>query len=121
MRMERRLGREDWLQEGLRLLAAKGWRGFAVEPAARALGVTKGSFYWHFRDRDDWRDAVLAYWEHRAFAALVRRGGVSGPEVALERALADWAGRDVAAARTMARVLAERRRAGAGTVQARAA
>src|SRR3546814_418052 len=60
-----RLSAEDWAQAALDLIAENGVAAVAVEPLARRLGVTKGSFYWHFPPRD----AVL-------WAALVRWGGV---------------------------------------------
>ncbi len=73
MRLVRQLGREDWITAGVAALVARGAAGFRVEPVARDLGVSKGSFYWHFRDRNAWRDAVLGWWEHRIYAALVHR------------------------------------------------
>ena len=48
-----RLSREGWLARALEVLGKKGAGQLAVESLARQLGVTKGSFYWHFRDRDD--------------------------------------------------------------------
>jgi AcrR family transcriptional regulator len=62
MRLIRQFGREDWIAAGLAALAGGGAAAFRVERVAREMGVTKGSFYWHFRDRAAWRDAVLAYW-----------------------------------------------------------
>src|SRR3546814_18257468 len=43
-----RLSAEDWAQAALDLIAEHGVAAVAVEPLARRLGVTKGSFYWHF-------------------------------------------------------------------------
>ena len=56
------LRRSDWLDHALEVLLEEGIDGLRVEPLARSLGVTKGSFYWHFRDRDDLLDSVLEYW-----------------------------------------------------------
>jgi len=57
-----RLGREDWLRQALQVLEEDGVHGIRVERVARDLGVTKGSFYWHFRDHDDLLQSVLDYW-----------------------------------------------------------
>ena len=46
-----RTPRTSWIDEGLRALAAGGPEAVRIEPLARALGVTKGGFYWHFADR----------------------------------------------------------------------
>ena len=59
----RSLTRDDWSQAGLAAMAAGGVRSIAVEPLAKTLGATKGSFYWHFRDRADLVRAVLERWE----------------------------------------------------------
>ncbi len=116
MRMLRQLGREDWLLAGLQALAQEGEAGLRVEAVARRLGVTKGSFYWHFRDRAGWRQAVLDWWEHRAFAVLAkgasRPAAAGAPEPrAVERAVRLWARTDLAAAQCLSRVLRERARA----------
>lgn len=42
-----------------------GLDGISVESLARSLHVTKGSFYWHFEDRADLLDGMLAEWERR--------------------------------------------------------
>ncbi len=59
----RGLAREDWLRAALSAMAEGGVRSLAVERLARTLGATKGSFYWHFRDRDDLVLAALRDWE----------------------------------------------------------
>ncbi|MBF6170422.1 TetR/AcrR family transcriptional regulator [Nocardia blacklockiae] len=57
-----RLSARDWAQAALRAIAAGGLAGVAVEPLARTLGVTKGSFYAHYRNRDELIEAALAEW-----------------------------------------------------------
>lgn len=59
-----RLSAEDWAQAALDQIAEQGLSTVAVEPLARRLGVTKGSFYWHFPSRDALLAAALARWEH---------------------------------------------------------
>ena len=58
-----RLSADDWAQAALDLVAEQGVSAVAVEPLARRLGVTKGSFYWHFPSRDALLQAALERWE----------------------------------------------------------
>jgi len=44
------------------MLGEKGLDGVRIEPLARRLGVTKGSFYWHFKGRQELIEALLDYW-----------------------------------------------------------
>lgn len=53
----------DWEQAALVLIAEKGINGLCVEPLARRLGITKGSFYWHFPHRDELLCRALERWE----------------------------------------------------------
>ncbi|MFO1401817.1 MAG: TetR/AcrR family transcriptional regulator [Steroidobacteraceae bacterium] len=66
----KRLGRDAWIAAGRRALIAGGVATVRVEPLAAALGVTTGSFYWHFRDRAAWLRALLADWREHNSAAL---------------------------------------------------
>lgn len=59
-----RLTAADWEGAALDLIAEQGVAAVAVEPLARRLGVTKGSFYWHFANRDALLEATLRRWEH---------------------------------------------------------
>jgi len=56
---------EDWAGAALVALARGGLSAVAVEPLAKDLDTTKGSFYWHFADREALIAAVLALWEER--------------------------------------------------------
>ncbi|MGY4720472.1 TetR/AcrR family transcriptional regulator [Naumannella huperziae] len=67
----RRLSRADWIAAARALLAEQGVERLAVEPLARRVGATKGSFYWHFADRGALLEAVLADWSDRATAAVI--------------------------------------------------
>jgi AcrR family transcriptional regulator len=58
-----RLSADDWAQAALDLIAEQGVAAVAVEPLARRLGVTKGSFYWHFPSREALLVAALERWE----------------------------------------------------------
>jgi AcrR family transcriptional regulator len=71
-RVERsRLSAADWEQAALDVIAEQGVAAVAVEPLARRLGVTKGSFYWHFGTRDELLEATLRRWEQADAENLV--------------------------------------------------
>ena len=57
-----RLSREEWLRKALDVLAAEGASRLNIQSLAEALGVSRGSFYWHFEDRSDFVHALLDYW-----------------------------------------------------------
>lgn len=58
-----RLSRADWLIAARDALVSEGKDAVKVERLAKKLNVTRGGFYWHFRDRDDLLDALLRSWE----------------------------------------------------------
>ncbi len=70
-----RLNPDAWIGGAIELLAERGVNAVKIEPLARRLGVTKGSFYWHFRDRPALLAAILARWEGRQTDLLVRIAG----------------------------------------------
>jgi AcrR family transcriptional regulator len=53
----------DWEDAALTAIAAHGLRSLSIPELARSLGVTKGSFYWHFRGIQELVDASLRRWE----------------------------------------------------------
>jgi AcrR family transcriptional regulator len=63
---------EAWAQAALDAMATGGLDSVAVEPLARRLGVTKGSFYWHFANREALLKAALALWERRETDETIR-------------------------------------------------
>src|SRR6266581_6890306 len=64
------LAREDWADAALAAIAEGGLAAVAVEPLALRLGTSKGSFYWHFENRDSLLTAALAHWEEQYTAAV---------------------------------------------------
>jgi AcrR family transcriptional regulator len=62
----------DWAEAALQLIAEKGLGSLTVNTLATRLGVTKGSFYWHFHGRTDLLAAALARWEGRATTETMR-------------------------------------------------
>ena len=57
------LSAEDWEREALELIAEQGVQALAIEPLARRMGITKGSFYWHFSGRESLLEQALIRWE----------------------------------------------------------
>jgi AcrR family transcriptional regulator len=66
-----RLTADDWEQAALDLIAQQGVSAVAVEPLARQLGVTKGSFYWHFPTREALLKSALERWEKQDVDTLL--------------------------------------------------
>lgn len=58
-----RLTKEDWIAAALSFLSDKGSVGISVVKLAEKLGVTRGSFYYHFENLNDLIDAMVARWE----------------------------------------------------------
>ncbi len=87
-----RLTKDAWIAGAVEALVEDGLDAIAVEPLARRLGVTKGSFYWHFASRDELLAAVITRWEQLGVDAVLREvGPLDDPRGALaklfERAL----------------------------------
>lgn len=125
-KLPQRLGRQDWILAGFRALVAGGATALRVEPVARAIGASKGSFYWHFTGPEDWRDAMLEHWRQAALRdvvatlgrepdgrtrlrALIRIASTMGREpdhggVMAEPALRAWAQAEPVVAQTVSEV-----------------
>jgi AcrR family transcriptional regulator len=104
-----RTPRSAWIDAGLRAFAGGGPDAVRIEPLAKALGVTRGSFYWHFDDRGALLDALLETWERRSTDEAIegahdddpreriRRAGLrtfSRELLPVDLAVRDWARRD---------------------------
>jgi AcrR family transcriptional regulator len=108
--MADQLSAKDWLDQGLRTLAKQGFTALKAEPLAKAMGVSRGSFYWHFADIGAFHRAILDHWrdvsveqviadlealspDANALDVLLNRafGGTPPP---LESAMRSWAARD---------------------------
>jgi AcrR family transcriptional regulator len=109
----RSLSRENWIDFALQKLADEGIDKVSIAALARGLSVTKGSFYWHFKDRNDLLQAMLARWEQTGsdivFKEVERVGGDGirrlkhmsdiifrryTEQLKLELALRDWGRKD---------------------------
>jgi AcrR family transcriptional regulator len=65
----------DWVRAAIARLSQEGIEAVRVEVLARDLRVSKGSFYWHFRDREDLLNSMLAQWEGDETAWLHQAAG----------------------------------------------
>ena len=74
-----RLSREAWLQTALEVLAKEGRARLRLEHIAQKLGVTTGSFYWHFKNRDNFVMSLAEYWANwsteQAAVTVTKKGG----------------------------------------------
>ncbi len=75
-----KLGRQDWLAIGLKTLEGSGIEAVRVEPLAKLLKVTRGSFYWHFKNRDDLLEAILQEWEIRNTESIIQEVEAVDPD-----------------------------------------
>ena len=66
-----RLGAADWVTAGLVMLVESGIDAVQITALARRLGVTRGSFYWHFDSREALLDALIAEWRARNTGVMV--------------------------------------------------
>ncbi len=62
-----------WIETAMDALAEGGIEAVRVDPLAKRLGVTRGSFYWHFKDRDALHQAMLKQWRERASYNIITR------------------------------------------------
>jgi AcrR family transcriptional regulator len=68
-----KLSRINWIDCGIKVLSESGVDAVRVEPMARLLNVTKGSFYWHFKNREALLDAVLQEWVSRETNSIIEQ------------------------------------------------
>jgi AcrR family transcriptional regulator len=68
--LARRKTREDWIAAARRVLVKSGVDSVKVDRLAQDLSTTRGSFYWHFTDREDLLHALLHDWEAANYAAM---------------------------------------------------
>jgi AcrR family transcriptional regulator len=120
--MNDRLTKSDWIDHGLRTLANDGPNALKIGPMSTALKVSRGSFYWHFRDVADFRSQILRSWQERMTDQVIRelaekaepdrlkhlakRAFVEKP--CLDRAIRSWAAEDEDVAAIVASVDARR-------------
>jgi AcrR family transcriptional regulator len=69
--MAARLTADDWINAGLKALARTGFAALKADLLATELGVSRGSFYWHFADIAAFHQAVLTRWRDIAALAII--------------------------------------------------
>jgi AcrR family transcriptional regulator len=117
-----RTPRARWIEAGLRALAAGGPQAVRIETLAQALGVTKGGFYWHFKDRRALLDEMLDTWERMSIDEVIERVESEGADgrvklrrlfalagrnealLEIDLAVRDWSRRDEMVAERLRRV-----------------
>ena len=55
--------REQWLQMSLEIISGQEFGHFVIDNIVKLMRVTKGSFYWHFKDRNDFLEHLVTYWD----------------------------------------------------------
>jgi AcrR family transcriptional regulator len=121
--MNNRLNKSDWIRHGLHTLASDGPNSLKVGPMAEKLKVSRGSFYWHFRDIADFRLQLLQGWQESSTDRIIQdldaRQGQPGllrqfaqeafrGRRKLDRAMRSWAAEDPVVAAVVASVDARR-------------
>jgi AcrR family transcriptional regulator len=71
---------EDWIREAIELLIHRSIDSVRVDVLAKTLEVTRGSFYWHFSDRDDLLKRVLLAWQEAQTEQIIARHRKQGVE-----------------------------------------
>jgi AcrR family transcriptional regulator len=69
--MTDQLSAKDWLDQGLKILATHSFTALKAEPLAKAMGVSRGSFYWHFADIGAFHAAILKRWREVAAEQII--------------------------------------------------
>jgi len=80
------LKRDDWLENGLMLIAQKGVDSLTIDAMCSQLGVTKGSFYHHFKNRKVYLRAILEFWEEKytsQFVNISQKGATTTQQLEL--------------------------------------
>ncbi|MCY6382320.1 TetR/AcrR family transcriptional regulator [Hoeflea prorocentri] len=69
--MSNRLTKQDWVAHGFEVLKTEGHGGLKADRMVKALKVSRGSFYWHFKDIDDFETCILEAWRTDITEAVI--------------------------------------------------
>ncbi|MFN0089931.1 MAG: TetR/AcrR family transcriptional regulator [Acidimicrobiales bacterium] len=85
-----KVAKDDWTMAALEVIATEGPSGLKIELLAKRLRITKGSFYWHFRDRQHLIETALELWYRLATADVIERlNRIEDPEQRLRALFAE--------------------------------
>ncbi|MCB1175272.1 MAG: TetR/AcrR family transcriptional regulator [Leptospiraceae bacterium] len=87
MAAEKNAARSQWLQAGLQLLQQQGPAALRIHNLTARLQLTTGSFYHHFKNRQDFNRALLEYWEEESTLRIIRQSESAGDPRSRIRAL----------------------------------
>jgi AcrR family transcriptional regulator len=59
------------IRQAISLFSQKGYHATSVEDIAKAAGITKGAFYWHFESKEGLLESFLEEWERRFLHGLI--------------------------------------------------
>ena len=68
-----RLSKDKWLEKSLEVLVSEGDKKLTIDHLVKAMGVTKGSFYWHFKNRADFITSLVFYWMEEYTLSMTSR------------------------------------------------
>ncbi|WP_202879840.1 TetR/AcrR family transcriptional regulator [Sinorhizobium saheli] len=74
------LNEKDWVEAALQVLVDENVRGIKIDTLSAKLGVTKGSFYWHFKTRSQLLGAMLAHWRKQMTLNVIRSISIAGSD-----------------------------------------
>lgn len=83
-----RLTRDHWINAALEVLGTSGVDGIRIDHLARVLKATKGSFYWHFKDREELLVALLDRWRRQNTIDIIEAAKIEGDPFEHLKALA---------------------------------
>src|SRR6188472_4725634 len=78
--MTEQLSAGDWINAGLKALAKGGFTALKADPLAKEMGVSRGSFYWHFADLGAFHADVLKRWREIAAEQIIADVEAAGDE-----------------------------------------
>lgn len=117
--MGKRLTRDDWIDLGLISLSKKGFKSLRADSLAQSIGVSRGSFYWHFTNIADFELQLMNAWMQRTTESVIVEldrefspesrltklvGLALSNELTLDKAMRSWSMEDKRASQIVTKV-----------------